>query len=102
MSKSVIDKIEYLILLVSEFAARSMCPKARPITISGNMVRWRFAKGITTSCTPFQHDFSMQEAFDAVYNSLLFEKLNNPKTGLYFQSPGYVYSYLKDELFKVE
>ena len=49
-----------------------------------------------------EHDFSMQEAFDAVYNSLLFEKLNNPKTGLYFQSPGYVYSYLKDELFKVE
>ena len=28
-----------------------------------------------------EHDFSMQEAFDAVYNSLLFEKLNNPKTG---------------------
>ena len=49
-----------------------------------------------------EHDFSMQEAFDAVYNSLLFEKLNNPKTGLYFQSPGYVYSCLKDELFKVE
>ena len=49
-----------------------------------------------------EHDFSMQEAFDAVYNSLLFEKLNNPKTGLYFQSPGYVYSYFKDELFKVE
>ena len=49
-----------------------------------------------------EHDFSMQEAFDAVYNSLLFEKLNNPKTGLYFQSPGYVYSYLKDELFKGE
>lgn len=49
-----------------------------------------------------EHDFSMQEAFDAVYNSLLFEKLNNPKTGLYFQSPDYVYSYLKDELFKVE
>ena len=49
-----------------------------------------------------EHDFSMQEAFDAVYNSLLFEKLNNPKTGLYFQSPGYVYSYLKDEFFKGE
>ena len=41
---------------------------------------------------------SMQEAFDAVYSSRLFEKLNDPSTGLYFQSSGYVYSYLKDEL----
>lgn len=49
-----------------------------------------------------EYGFTMQEAFDAVYNSRLFEKLNNPKTGLYFQSPGYVYSYLKDELFKTE
>ena len=28
----------------------------------------------------------------------LFEKLSDPKTGLYFQSSGYVYSYLLDEL----
>ena len=41
---------------------------------------------------------SIQEAFDAVYTSRLFEKLNDPKTGLYFQSSGYVYSFLKDEL----
>lgn len=41
---------------------------------------------------------SMQEAFDLVYNSRLFEKLNDPKTGLYFQSSGYVYSYLQEEL----
>ena len=40
----------------------------------------------------------MQEAFDIVYQSHLFEKLNNPNTGLYFQSSGYVYSYLQDEL----
>ena len=41
---------------------------------------------------------SMQDAFDKVYNSHLFEKLSDPKTGLYFQSSGYVYSYLLDEL----
>ena len=41
---------------------------------------------------------TMQEAFDIVYQSRLFEKLNNPNTGLYFQSSGYVYSYLQDEL----
>ncbi len=41
---------------------------------------------------------SLQEAFDTVYRSRLFEKLNNPDTGLFFQSSGYVYSYLMDEI----
>lgn len=41
---------------------------------------------------------SLQEAFDAVYGSRLFEKLSNPKTGLFFQSSGYVYSFLVEEL----
>lgn len=45
-----------------------------------------------------ERGLSMQEAFDKVYNSRLFEKLNDPKTGLYFQSSGYVYSYLQDEM----
>lgn len=41
---------------------------------------------------------SLQQAFDAVYTSRLFEKLSNPETGLFFQSSGYVYSYLLEEL----
>lgn len=41
---------------------------------------------------------SMQEAFNKVYMSSLFEKLNRPETGLFFQSSGYVYSYLMEEL----
>ena len=45
-----------------------------------------------------ERGLSMQEAFDLVYNSRLFEKLSDPKTGLYFQSSGYVYSYLQEEL----
>ena len=45
-----------------------------------------------------ERGLSMQDAFDKVYNSRLFEKLSDPKTGLYFQSSGYVYSYLLDEL----
>lgn len=45
-----------------------------------------------------ERGFTMQNAFDAVYTSRLFEKLNDPNTGLYFQSSGYVYSYLIDEL----
>ncbi len=45
-----------------------------------------------------ERNLTLQQAFDAVYTSRLFEKLNDPKTGLYFQSSGYVYSYLADEL----
>lgn len=41
---------------------------------------------------------SMQEAFDKVYNSSLFDKLSKPETGLFFQSSGYVYSFLKEEV----
>jgi hypothetical protein len=47
-----------------------------------------------------ERGLSMQEAFDLVYNSRLFEKLNDPNTGLYFQSSGYVYSYLQEEMEK--
>ena len=45
-----------------------------------------------------ERGLTMQDAFDVVYNSRLFEKLNNPETGLYFQSSGYVYSMLTDVL----
>ena len=47
-----------------------------------------------------ERGLSIQEAFDLVYNSRLFEKLNDPKTGLFFQSSGYVYSYLQEEIDK--
>ena len=49
-----------------------------------------------------ERDFTMQQAFDAVYTSHLFLKLSDPKTGLYFQSSGYVYSFLESELEKAE
>jgi len=45
-------------------------------------------------------DFSMTvpQALRVVYNSETYEKLINPKTGLYFQSPFYVYDFLKNEV----
>lgn len=45
-------------------------------------------------------DFSMTvpEALRVVYNSETYEKLINPMTGLYFQSPLYVYDFLKNEV----
>ncbi len=47
-----------------------------------------------------ERGLSMHDAFDAVYTSRLFEKLSNPKTGLFFQASGYVYSFLIEELNK--
>ena len=42
--------------------------------------------------------FDVEQALRAVYNSQTYQKLCNPKTGLDFQSPLYVYDYLKDEI----
>ena len=45
-------------------------------------------------------DYSLStiEALDKIYNSAIYQKLLDTKTGLYLQSPGYIYSYLQDEL----
>ena len=40
----------------------------------------------------------MLEAFDKIYNSHIFEKLQDKSTGLYLRSAAYVYEYLKKEL----
>ena len=37
---------------------------------------------------------SLSSAFDLFYNSDTYNKLSNPATGLFFQSPRYVLSYL--------
>ena len=42
--------------------------------------------------------FAVEQALRAVYNSELYQKFCDPKTGLYFQSPLYVYDYLKTEI----
>lgn len=44
------------------------------------------------------HGSNVEQALRAVYNSELYQKLCAPKTGLYFQSPLYVYDYLKTEI----
>ena len=41
---------------------------------------------------------SMEKAMDLIYNSLTYKKLENPKTGLYYQSGVYVFDYLINEL----
>ena len=43
-------------------------------------------------------EYSLEDALDCVYNSELFEKLQDLSTGLYYQSSGYNYELLKDEI----
>lgn len=40
----------------------------------------------------------METALGMYYNSDTFERVSNPATGLYYQSSGYVYDFLKNEL----
>ena len=40
----------------------------------------------------------MEQAFRCYYGSETYQKVNDPATGLYYQSPGYIYSYLDEEL----
>ena len=42
--------------------------------------------------------YSLEEGLDCVYNSELFEKLQDLETGLYYQSSGYNYELLKEEI----
>ena len=49
-----------------------------------------------------ERGLSLQQAFDAVYTSHIFEKLSAPKTDLFFPSSGYVYSFLLEELDKTD
>jgi len=42
--------------------------------------------------------YTWQEALDVLYTSETFERLQDNETGLYYQSPGYVYSFLENEV----
>ncbi len=43
-------------------------------------------------------NMSMENALDEVFNSVTYQKVMDPKTTLYYQSPRYVYSFLNDEI----
>ena len=45
-----------------------------------------------------EYHYDPQEAIDVLYTSETFERLQDDSTGLYYQSPGYVYSFLHNEL----
>ena len=43
-------------------------------------------------------NYDIEEALTELYNSETFERLNNPATGLYYQSAGYIYDFLRNEM----
>ena len=45
-----------------------------------------------------EYGMDLLKAFDTIYNSKIYQKLTNTETGLYIQSPLYIYNYLKEEL----
>lgn len=45
-----------------------------------------------------KYGISLQEALDILYRSDTYQKLKDKRTGLYFQSPVYVFDYLLKEL----
>ena len=47
-----------------------------------------------------ERSLSMRDAMDVVYNSKTYHALNNLGTGLYFQSPAYLYDVLSQEINK--
>ncbi len=44
------------------------------------------------------HNMSFEQALDILLTSETYKKLSIPETGLYYQSPLYVYDYLENEL----
>lgn len=46
-----------------------------------------------------KNKLSFREAFDAVYDSNTYLALCDEKSKLYYQSSGYVYSYLESEIY---
>ena len=45
-----------------------------------------------------KYGYTLEKAMDTLYNSETFTRLQDANTGLYYQSPGYVYSFLNSEL----
>ena len=45
-----------------------------------------------------KYGYALEKAMDTFYNSDTFARLQDANTGLYYRSPGYVYSFLNSEL----
>lgn len=70
--------------------------------LTNNQLQYIINCDVETIVSYLQDDYklSVLEAFDTVYNSSVYQKLINTKTGLYLQSPDYIYDYLKQDIKK--
>lgn len=46
--------------------------------------------------------YDLEKAIDCVYSSDIYKKLSDRRTGLFFQSPRYVLSFLQEEITPTE
>lgn len=46
-----------------------------------------------------EENYKVEKAMEIVYNSQIFTKVTDEETGLYKESPSFVYELLKDELY---
>lgn len=64
-------------------------------------IRKELIEGITQELIKYlceDKQINIEEAMDIVYNSVTFDKVSDIETGLYKESPSYVYELLKDEI----
>jgi hypothetical protein len=47
-----------------------------------------------------EQGYSLEEALELVYTSPIYDKLSDARTGLFYQSPRYVLSYIKKAYYK--
>ncbi|MBP1615370.1 MAG: hypothetical protein H6Q13_2818 [Bacteroidetes bacterium] len=45
-----------------------------------------------------EYGWDMKHALDELYSSETYKRLNDPESGLYYESAVYVFSYLKNEI----
>lgn len=45
-----------------------------------------------------EYGWDIKRAFDELYSSQTYERLNDPDCGLYFESPVYIFQFLKNEI----
>ena len=45
-----------------------------------------------------EYGYTLEKAMETLYNSETFARLQNADTGMFYQSPGYVYALLANEL----
>ena len=58
-------------------------------------------EGMTRDLTAMlveRRGMTISDALDTLYNSETYEKVSDPRSGLYFQAPGYVYDFLDKEI----